>query len=206
MIEIYPEAFLESFQNNHEVTIFYKSLILEDLFPVYEVLENLLKIKKLDRFVAYAKTAAKELIQNAIKATQKRYYFQSRGLNIQKDYAKGMENFSDFLQESKYTPLSENFHFAAKIVLSSDDNNFQMRVINHGELVEEERKAIENMLERGRRIKTVAELLDDEVKHKEGGGIGLSMILVLGKSLNVLSPLEYKSENGFTEFCLKLPM
>lgn len=206
MIDIYPEAFFESFQNHQEISIVYKSFLLEDLIPVYEVIENLLKVKKLERFSAYTKTSAKELIQNAIKATQKRYFFQIQGLDIKKDYIKGMEKFSDFLQESKYIPLPESFQFSAKIIFSADSKFFQMRVINQGELVEEERKAIENMFERGRRIKTVAELLDDEVKHKEGGGIGLSMILVLGKSLNVFSPLEYKSENGLTEFCLKLPM
>lgn len=206
MIEVQPEAYLEKFKENQEIFIIYKSLVLEDLIPVYEIIENLLKSQKLDRFIAFTKTAAKELIQNAIKATQKRYFFQVQGLDIAKDYTKGMENFSEFLQQSKYISLPDNFQFAAKIILSTDSNFFLMKVINQGKLVEQEKKAIENMFERGKRIHSVAELLEDEVKQKEGGGIGLSMIIVLSKSLNIPFPLSYSSQNGLTEFCLKLPV
>lgn len=206
MIEIQPESYLEHFKKGGLVSILCKSFVLEDLIPVYNIIETLLCSKKLDKFVAYSKTVVKELTQNALKATQKRYFFHIKSLNIQTDYEKGMQGFKEFLQENKYMPLPDIFDFAARIQVFIQSDRFLICVANQGELVEFERKAIENMIERGKKINSVAELLENEVKHKEGGGLGLSMIVVLGKSLNLSFPLHYKSENGFTEFCLHLPL
>lgn len=206
MIEIQPEPYLEHFEKGEVISIFYKSFALDDLAPIFEIIEHLLRLKKLDKFVAYSKTVTRELVQNALKATQKRYYFHKESLDIHKDYEKGMETFADFFQANKHMPLPEMFDFSAKLKIHLQSNNFVVCVENYGELVELERRAIENMIERGKTVNSVAELLENEVKHKEGGGIGLSMIVVLGKSLKIPFPLRYKSENGFTEFCLHLPL
>ncbi len=206
MIEIQPEPYFEHFQKGEKIQIFYKSFLLEDLVPVYDIIEKLLRFQNLDKFVAYVKTVTKELIQNAFKATQKRYYFHRESLDLQKDYEKGMEGFKEFLQENKYMPLPEIFDFSARISIHLESSYFFLCVANQGELLEIERVSINSMLERGKEINSVAELLENEVRHKEGGGIGLSMIVVLGKALNLPFPLSYKSENGLTEFCLQIPV
>jgi hypothetical protein len=200
-----PDTYLTSLQEGKSVRITYKRFLMEDLLKVYDIIEEWLVLKNQHKLVSFTKTVVKEMVQNAVKATQKRYFFQKQGLDIQKDYVKGMEFFSEFMQENKNNELPPNFLFTAQLTLESIDGFLYVLVRNHGEMTEVENHNVQQMFQRGKRLNSVAELLEDEVKHKEGGGIGLSMIIVLSKSLGLPFPLSYTCSGGFTEFCLKLP-
>lgn len=205
-LKIEPDSYLSAFSQGKQVKITYKRFHLENLLRLYDIIEELLVSKKQQRFVSFTKTVVKEMVQNAVKATQKRFFFEKQGLDIQKEYQKGMEFFSDFLQENKNIELPEGYRFTAEIKIESSTDNLFIFVRNHGEMTQFENQIVQQMFQRGRTLNSVAELLENEVKHKEGGGIGISMIIVLSKSLGIPFPLSYTCSGGFTEFCLKLPI
>jgi hypothetical protein len=202
---IEPIDYLNAFQKGESVTIQYRRLHLDDLFKVYNLVDELLISKNLQSYLPYAKTALKEMVQNAVKATQKRVYFQKNGWDIQKDYQIGMKHFSEYMQDSKNMPLPDGILFSAEIQFIHKAENLDILVRNYGEMTEQEKKNLEYMFARGSRMKSVQELLENEVKQKEGGGLGISMILVLGKSLKIANPLRFQTQSGFTEFFLTLP-
>ncbi len=205
-ILIEPIDYLSAFQKGESVTIQYRRFQLDDLIKVYDLVGELLISKNLQTYLPYAKTALKEMVQNAVKATQKRAYFQKNGWDIQKDYQSGMKHFSEYMQESKNTPLPEGILFSAEIRFVQSTEKLDIVVRNYGEITEQEKKNLELMFARGSRMNSVQELLENEVKQKEGGGLGISMILVLGKSLNIQNPLRFQTQSGFTEFFLTLPI
>jgi hypothetical protein len=205
-LTIQPPNYLHSFLQGNPIFVVYRRFLLDDLIKVYDLIEEILTSKNLHHLVSFAKTVVKEMVQNAVKATQKRVFFEMQGLDIQKEYQKGMELFPEFLQNNKNIPLPENYQFSAEIRIEHLDGHIWIYVKNPGEITEVEKQNIQHMLERGKKLNSVAELLESETKQKEGGGIGLSMIIVLSKSLGLPFPLSYTSKNGFTEFCLKLPI
>ena len=87
-----------------------------------------------------------------------------------------------------------------------DKKYFLITVRNHGEMNSSEIKNVNFMIERGRRTNEVSDLLSDETSNKEGGGLGLSMIVILMKKLG-LTPdcLYYEVKDSFTTFNVKIP-
>ncbi|MCB1179831.1 MAG: hypothetical protein KDK36_19800 [Leptospiraceae bacterium] len=205
-ILIEPKSYLSAFENGENVQIQYKRFQLEDLIRVYDIVGELLLKAKLDSFIPFVKTSLKELVQNAVKATQKRIYFQKSGLDISKNYEEGMVNFSEFLQSNKNMPIPDGILFSAEIRFEQMKDSLRIVVKNYGEVTSEERKSLELMFSRGKTMHSVQELLENEVKQKEGGGLGISMIIVLGRSLKINDPLKFESKNGFTEFVLTIPV
>ena len=63
------------------------------------------------------------------------------------------------------------------------------------------------MIERGKINSQISDLLGDEVRQREGGGLGLSMIIVLMKNLNIpINNLFFTLKGGHTHFRLKVPL
>ncbi|MDX1960197.1 MAG: hypothetical protein SFU98_16630 [Leptospiraceae bacterium] len=204
---VQPETPLQSFMKGETIQIYYKVFHFEGLDEIYKLGSNCLDLIGLTKYYQTLQIAMKELVQNAVKATLKRHYFQIQKLNIDTDYQKGMDEFRDFLEKSKDIPFPLNLEYSAKIEIVKTNEIFTLRVITPYAMLPREEQIVNQMIERGKTLGSVSELFDDDTRLREGGGLGLSMILILGKTFYPPEKLlTYKIEAGKTEFCLNFPI
>lgn len=204
---IVPEDIYSDFLSERQFSVQYLSFDFNSLQDIFEIGENILKQISKPEYSEFLKTAMKELMQNSIKATLKRLHFEQKGLDMRTEYSAGMQSFQEFLNSARLKDLPSELQFSCQISFQKIGNTLFIRVLNFGTLLPQEIRSIEAMLDRGRRNNSVADLLEDESRLKEGGGLGLSMIIVIGKSLHFSGDfLSYKSDSGLTEFCLKIPV
>ncbi|HMV43010.1 MAG TPA: hypothetical protein PK079_11095 [Leptospiraceae bacterium] len=175
---------------------------------VRKITETILEERNLNKFFAFASTVIKEFLQNGAKATQKRIFFKNHGLDIDKNHKQGIEKFKESMSNGDIHnhQLIDGIDFLVELRLQELDKGVLISVRNHGEMNENEIKNVNFMIDRGRRTNEVSDLLSDETSNKEGGGLGLSMIVILMKKLG-LTPdcLYYEVKNSFTSFNVKIP-
>lgn len=208
-IIVEPNDYIDAFNKGEPVKIVLKRFSFDQLSDIYYVLGQLLNHKELTNYYPLLQTALKELVQNAIKATRKRLFYKKIGLDIIKEHDKGLDRFRESFEQftpDEFTIENENVKYTAEVSFFCYPEYLLISVRNYGEMTAEERKNVDFMLERGKRFTQVAEILTDEVQTREGGGLGLSMIVILLKNAKLpLDGLFYESENSFTTFYIKLP-
>lgn len=209
-IIVEPNDYIVAFNKGEPVKIVLRRFSFDQLGDIYYVLGQLLNYKELANYYPLLQTALKELVQNAIKATRKRLYFKKIGLDVVTQHDEGLDRFRESFEQMSPDELSitnENMDYTAEVSFFCYPNYLLISVRNFGEMIEQERKNVDFMLERGQRFSQVAEILtDDEVQTREGGGLGLSMIVILLKNANLPADgLFYESENGYTTFYIKVP-
>lgn len=203
-----PPEYLAAFDHGEPVKILLKRFSFDQLGEIYFVLGQLLISRKLISYQPFMQTAMKELVQNAIKATRKRMFYKKIGLDIIKDHEKGLDRFRESFSET----MPEDFEISGDILYTAEVSFFSLEkgnvlitVKNYGEMTKEERTNVDFMIERGNKFSHVSDILTDEVKTREGGGLGLSMIIILLKNAKLpADSLYYESKDGFTTFYLKL--
>ena len=137
---IYPENYLESFRIGCVVKIGLQKFTFEDLADIYPIVNQLLEVKNLSKYTSFLHVAIRELVQNAIKATQKRIFFLQNGLNIINDYAEGIEKYKKAIdnEETKTIELNDYSKFTAEILFGVRNNFFVMVVKNFGQMTNQE--------------------------------------------------------------------
>lgn len=203
-----PE-FLELFHSGKPIRIRFQQVSPIEMDYVRRVTEILLQANHLSNFFAFTHTVIKEFMQNGVKATQKRIYFKNNGLDIDKNHKQAIEQFKESMSSGTIHThqLSDEMDFLVELNFQEVDKKyFLITVRNHGEMNSSEIKNVNFMIERGRRTDEVSDLLSDETSNKEGGGLGLSMIVILMKKLG-LTPdcLYYEVKDSFTTFNVKIP-
>lgn len=205
-INIEPENYTTRFLQGYPVKISLKNYTFTVLEEIYKVLEELLDSTNQRIYYQFLQTVLKELVQNGIKACKKRQFFKDAGIDIEQNYNEGIEKFKEELSDKdnyeKNTDLNVEVEF--KI---TENKEISIRIKNTGEMTSQEKQNVTFMIQRGYEKNSVSELLNDEVQHKEGGGLGLSMIVVLMKSFQVpVSNFTFHSKNKQTSFSLLLPL
>lgn len=201
--------FLELFHSGKVIKIPFQQVTPIEMDYIRRITEILLQDKNLTQFFAFAHTVIKEFMQNGIKATQKRIYFKSQGLDIDKNQKQAIEKFKESISSGSIHThlLSEGMEFLVELSFQQvEDKCILISVRNHGEMNAGEMKNVNFMIDRGKRTNEVSDLLSDETSNKEGGGLGLSMIVILMKKLG-LTPqsLYYEVKNSFTSFNIQIP-
>ena len=140
---------------------------------------------------------------------KKRIFFKNNGLDIDKNQKKAIEQFKESMSNGDIHThlLSEGMEFLVELGYQEvNEKSLLISVRNHGEMNEGEIKNVNFMIERGRKTNEVSDLLSDETSNKEGGGLGLSMIVILMKKLG-LTPdcLYYEVKDSFTSFNVRIP-
>lgn len=206
---VYPKNYLDAFKNGAVLKIGLKKFTFEALSEIYPIVNELLEAKNLSKYTSFLHVAIREMVQNAIKATQKRIFFIRNNLDIIQDHAEGTEKFKQAIanEETKTIELNDYAKFTAEILFGVRHGHFVMVVKNYGQMTKQEIKSVEHMIERGRINDQISDLLGDEVRQREGGGLGLSMIIVLMKNLEIPTDnLFFTLKGGYTHFCLKVPI
>lgn len=206
--KVEPSNYRDAFLKGNKVRFAYKSYKSSDLEEIYSISRELLHYRHVEDLYSFVKTALKELVQNAVKATQKRVFFIANNIDFFTNYDKGLIKFKEALANSlvQNYSLPDSVEFTAEVIFKNEPTYILLTVRNMGELHKHEKENITVMLERGKFYSQVSDLLTEETKHKEGGGLGLSMIVILMKNLNIpLDNLYFESKEGFTVFTLKIP-
>jgi hypothetical protein len=208
-LNIEASEFLGLFHSGQTVRIPFQQVTPIEMDYVRKLTETLLQEKKLTQFYAFTHTVIKEFLQNGVKATQKRIYFKNNGLDIDKNHKHAIEQFKESISNGNIHShlLTDDMEFIVELSFREVDNkSILISVRNHGEMNAGEIKNVNFMIERGRRTNEVSDLLSDETSNKEGGGLGLSMIVILMKKLG-LTPdcLYYEVKDSFTCFNIRIP-
>ena len=201
--------FIRLFRTGHPVNFRFLQVNPAEMEQVCRVTEILLQENNLTHFSAFANTVIKEFLQNGVKATQKRIFFKNNGLDIDKNHKQAIEQFKESMSSGEIHThlLSKDMDFLVELNFQEiDKKSLLISVRNHGEMNASEIKNVNFMIDRGRRTAEVSDLLSDDTSNKEGGGLGLSMIVILMKKLN-LTPdcLYYEVKDSFTSFNVRIP-
>ena len=203
-----PE-FIKLFLSGEPIRIKFKQATPIEMDYVRKVTEKLLTTKNLTQFFAFTHTVIKEFMQNGVKATQKRIYFKNNGLDIDMNHQHAVEQFKESISNGNINShvLTDGLDFLVELCFQEiEKKSILISVKNHGEMNSGEIKNVNFMIDRGRRTSEVSDLLSDDTSNKEGGGLGLSMIVILMKKLG-LTPdcLYYEIKDSFTSFNIRIP-
>ncbi len=201
--------FVRLFHSGQSINFRFQQVSPLEMEHVRRVTEILLQENNMNHFFAFAHTVIKEFLQNGVKATQKRIFFKNNGLDIDKNHKKAIEQFKESMSNGDIHShlLMEGMEFLVELSFQEiEQKSLLISVRNHGEMNSGEIKNVNFMIDRGRRTNEVSDLLSDETANKEGGGLGLSMIVILMKKLG-LTPdcLYYEVKDAFTSFNVRIP-
>lgn len=201
--------FLQFFHSGQPIRIRFQQVSPIEMDYVRKVTEILLQENHLSNFFAFAHTVIKEFMQNGVKATQKRIYFKNKGLDIDKNHKQAIEQFKESMSNGMIHThaLTDDMDFLVELNFQEIEGKYLLITVrNHGEMNSSEIKNVNFMIERGRKTNEVSDLLSDDTSNKEGGGLGLSMIVILMKKLG-LTPdcLFYEVKDAYTSFNVKIP-
>lgn len=135
-------------------------------------------------------TIIKELAINAVKANQKRIFFEEAGLDIAAaaDYEEGMQRFklefSDEMNEV-YGRKALARGIYVLIVLQHDETGLTVEVINNTPILSFEERRLREKMKKSMAYHDLAEFYLDNADNTEGAGLGLAMIVILLKGANI---------------------
>lgn len=165
--------------------------------------------KKIDSFLCLCAHCDKGVLTKWRQSYTKRIFFKNNGLDIDKNHKQAIEQFKESMSNGDIHThlLMEGMEFLVELSFQEINKNSILIVVrNHGEMNASEIKNVNFMIDRGRKTNEVSDLLSDETSNKEGGGLGLSMIVILMKKLG-LTPdcLYYEVKDSFTSFNVRIP-
>lgn len=157
---------------------------------ILRVIGEILKKTNQDRFVDMVYTIAKELIINAVKANQKRIFFEEMGLNInnENDYVLGMENykkrFSELMVE-EFGKKCQQKGIKVIISFSYSMKGLCLEVMNNTPVIKAEENRLREKMKKAMQYNDIAEFYMDNMDNSEGAGLGIALIMILMKNENL---------------------
>ena len=135
-------------------------------------------------------TCIKELIINGTKANLKRVLFELNDINInrEEDYAKGMYNFKNTLTENNAIKYLKNLKEKELYILVKFEYNkegVKIEVINNSHITTIEDKRLRDKLKQAMEYEDIAQFYMDKSDEQEGAGMGIALLVILIKGLNI---------------------
>ncbi len=131
----------------------------------------------------------RELLTNANKANLKKVHFLVNGLDIYnaEHYKKGMESFvKDFHEKlQEYQDHIRQDSFYTRVQLEEEEEVLVVKVRNSGELTRQETSRIDNLIEKSRAIRDIAQAYMMLADDSEGAGLGTISIMLMLRSLGL---------------------
>ena len=197
MNESFPQKDLELVIDSHT-----------GIFTVSRTIRHFLASCDLLAMRPMVQAIVQELLINAIKANEKRLFFQSHTYDFMEDYQKGNSEFKNYLKNKDVLEKkSKTSEYYAKVIFRITDGYAKIFVENNSQMHPEERKKVESMFAWGKKLNDLTEILEKEGEKNEGAGLGIVMSLIMLKNSGIPPEnLSYVSENGKTLFQLLLPI
>jgi len=130
-----------------------------------------------------------ELANNAKKANTKRVYFQDKGLDIDNEaqYYIGMRTFRDetINHINYYVPKLKSSGLYIKVQFKINNGNLMIAIRNNVALTQLERRRIEEKIRKSRRYEDMAEAYASIEDSAEGAGLGIVMVMIMLRNLDL---------------------
>ncbi|OHD57142.1 MAG: hypothetical protein A2Y33_09465 [Spirochaetes bacterium GWF1_51_8] len=135
-------------------------------------------------------TCVKELMINGTKANLKRILFEKNEFDIddENQYIKGMMDFRNALNEDAYqTYLGElkQKDLWVNVKFEYDSKGMRMKVINNAHITSIEDKRLREKLKKAMTYEDIAQFYLDQGDELEGAGMGIALIVMLLKGIEV---------------------
>lgn len=154
------------------------------------IIKEILEKHGQSHFVDMVYTILKELVINAIKANQKRVFFEERGLNIMdlEDYEKGIvefkASFSDSMAE-EYGQKCQERGIYCQMNFNYNPTGMWIEVINNTPVIKTEELRMREKMKKAMSYNDIAEFYMDNMDNTEGAGLGIALIMILLKNENI---------------------
>ncbi|MCB1158626.1 MAG: histidine kinase [Leptospiraceae bacterium] len=169
-----------------------KSSKINSEFEKYllSIITEVLSKHKQERYVDLLYTIAKELSINAIKANQKRIFFEDHKLDItnDEDYIKGLalykSKFSESLAE-EYGKKCQQKGIFVRINFFYTEDGMYIEVINNTPVIKTEEIRLREKMKKAMVYNDIAEFYMDNMDNSEGAGLGIALTMILLKNENI---------------------
>ncbi len=154
---------------------------------ILKIITGILKKHGQDRFTDMVYTILKELAINAVKANQKRMFFEDNKLNIsdENDYQEGIvkfkASFSDSMSEEYGRKCMERGIYC-QINFYHNPTGMYVEVVNNTPVLRTEELRMREKMKKAMGYNDIAEFYMDNMDNTEGAGLGIALILILLKN------------------------
>jgi hypothetical protein len=157
---------------------------------VLSIIREILEKHDQARFTDMIYTILKELAINAIKANQKRIFFEEKALDImkQEDYEQGIAefkaSFSDTMAE-EYGGKCQVRGIFCQLNFYYNADGMYVEVINNTPVIKTEEVRMREKMKKAMSYSDIAEFYMDNMDNTEGAGLGIALIMILLKNENI---------------------
>jgi hypothetical protein len=143
-----------------------------------------------DRYLDMTYTILKELSINAIKANQKRIFFEELNLDItdEESYKEGIvkfkSSFSDTMAE-EYGQKCQDKGIYCQLNFNYTKDGMYVEVINNTPVIKLEELRMREKMKKAMGYNDIAEFYMDNMDNTEGAGLGIALIMILMKNENI---------------------
>jgi hypothetical protein len=154
---------------------------------ILKIISGILKKHDQERFTDMVYTILKELAINAVKANQKRMFFEDNKLNIsdENDYQEGIvkfkASFSDSMSEEYGRKCMERGIYC-QINFYHNTTGMYVEVVNNTPVLRTEELRMREKMKKAMGYNDIAEFYMDNMDNTEGAGLGIALILILLKN------------------------
>lgn len=150
------------------------------------IITEILKKHNQIRYTEMLYTTVKELAINAVKANQKRIFFEVNGLDIfdESQYAEGMvkfkQSFSDKMaDEYGQKCMEKGINVTLNFFYKKD--GMHIEVINNTPVIKMEEIRMREKMRKSMEYNDIAEFYMDNMDNTEGAGLGIALIMIMLK-------------------------
>lgn len=135
-------------------------------------------------------TCIKELMINGTKANLKRILFENNQLDIDDDdeYIKGMLDFRNALNENSYKTYLPDLRikdYWVNVRFEHSKDGLRINVVNNAHISSMEDKRLREKLKKAMKYDSIAEFYMDQGDEIEGAGMGIALIVMLLKGIDI---------------------
>jgi hypothetical protein len=154
---------------------------------ILKIITGILKKHGQERFIDMVYTILKELAINAVKANQKRIFFEDNNFDISNEvhYAEGIvkfkESFSDTMSD-EYGKKCMQKGVYCQINFYHNNTGMYVEVANNTPVIRTEELRMREKMKKAMGYNDIAEFYMDNMDNTEGAGLGIALIIILLKN------------------------
>ena len=166
-------------------------VINEDIESKVETaLATLFEFYNRQEYTAVIYTCVKELMINATKANLKRVLFEMNHLDINNEnhYLEGMLAFRNLLAEKSYHTFLPQFkekNYWVMMRCTHSKDGVKIEVMNNASMAPIENRRLREKLKKAMQYDSLAEFYLEQGDEMEGAGMGIALIVMLLKGMNL---------------------
>ncbi|MCB1180261.1 MAG: histidine kinase, partial [Leptospiraceae bacterium] len=157
---------------------------------VHFIISKILEKHDQSKYVDMTYTILKELSINAIKANQKRIFFEENKLDITNEatYQDGIVKFKSSFSDSmadEYGVKCKERGIYCQLNFNFTKDGMYIEVINNTPVIKTEELRMREKMKKAMGYNDIAEFYMDNMDNTEGAGLGIALIMILMKNENL---------------------